>query len=117
MSVLGNIIIKLISLGDDSLKFNIAIDRTNWKFGKSNINFIKACVIFKKISIPIAWMLLDKKGNSNTDERILLLKEILKILPKEKINAIMADREFIGDKWFNYLKINNVSFCIRLKAE
>ena len=27
----------------------------------------------------------------------------------------MADREFIGDKWFRYLKINSISFCIRLK--
>jgi hypothetical protein len=55
----GKIIIKLLK-SESNLK--LAIDRTNWQFGTKNLNFFVAAVIYGNISIPIAWLLLDKKG-------------------------------------------------------
>jgi hypothetical protein len=40
------------------------MDRTNWKFGKVNINYLVLGVAYKGMAIPLFWDLLDKKGNS-----------------------------------------------------
>ena len=47
------------------------MDRTNWKWGKSDIDILTLAIAYKGIAIPIYWELLDKRGNSDTQERIL----------------------------------------------
>jgi hypothetical protein len=49
------------------------------------------------------WWMLDKKGNSNTDERIDLLGEFLLAFPGVQVTDLTADREFLGQEWFEYL--------------
>ena len=95
----------------------LTVDRTNWKFGKIHINFLVIGVVFRKISIPIAWTLLigNKCGNSNAKQRISLLKKALKIVPKDKVLGILADREFIGENWFYYLFSIQLPYIIRIK--
>jgi hypothetical protein len=40
-------------------------------------------VVYKRIAIPIDWVLLHKKGNSNTRERIALMSDLLSsLVPK-----------------------------------
>lgn len=110
---LGKIIVKLLCLKG---KINIAIDRTNWQFGIKNLNFFVATIVYGNISIPIAWLLLDKKGNSSTDERKKLVERILTIIPKEMIEVILADREFVGEEWLEYLGgTQKLPFAIRVK--
>ncbi|MBK8537866.1 MAG: hypothetical protein IPL59_23805 [Candidatus Competibacteraceae bacterium] len=60
-------------------------------------------------------MLLDKRGNSNTQERIDILADFIKQFGKNSILRVLADREFIGEKWFKYLKNNGINFNIRIK--
>lgn len=72
-------------------------------------------VVYKGLSIPIMWTLLDKRGNSNTKERIELMNRFIKLFGSSCINYFLADREFIGHKWFKYLKENKISFYIRVK--
>ena len=47
----------------------LAIDRTNWDFGKTTINILMISVAWNGMSIPLIWMLLPSAGNSNTSER------------------------------------------------
>ena len=96
-------------------KFLIAIDRTNWKFGKKDVNYLVACIVVGKISLPIAWLVLDKKGNSNSLERQELIRQVLKIVPAERIASILADREFVGKDWLTFLQTSNIPFIIRVK--
>ncbi len=109
---LGKIILKLLCIAG---KIKIAIDRTNWQFGNSNLNFFVAAVVFGNISLPIATLMLDKKGNSATSERKKLIEQILEIIPLEGIEIILADREFVGEEWIEYLTQQKVPFAIRLK--
>lgn len=51
----------------------LTMDRTNWKWGKADINILTLGIAFKGIAIPIYWELLDKRGNSDTEERIALI--------------------------------------------
>jgi hypothetical protein len=110
--ILGKI---LLSLLPKDRKFIIAIDRTNWKFGKKDINILMLTIVYKGISFPICWMLLRKTGNSNYKERIELFEMLLEILPKERIKSLVADREFDGEEWVTYLIGNEISFHLRVK--
>lgn len=58
---------------------------------------------------------LDKAGNSNTAERIDLLHKFDKVFGFHRIKSLMADREFIGQKWFQMLDENNIPYYIRMK--
>jgi len=96
----------------------LSIDRTNWKFGKQNINILLIGISYRGTAIPLIWKMLDKRGNSSQEERIDLMNELLNILDKEqknKIRCLLADREFIGTQWITYLKGLPFTFFIRIK--
>jgi len=93
----------------------ILIDRTNWKFGKVNINFLVFTILGDGYSIPIKWVLLPKQGNSAQFERIDLLKEVVAVLGQGNIRYVIGDREFIGEHWIKYLINNNIGFILRVK--
>ena len=91
------------------------MDRTNWQWGKFDINILTLAIAFKGIAIPIYWELLDKKGNSDTQERISLIQKFINRFGKDCIAGLLADREFIGDDWFRWLLIEKIPFYIRIK--
>lgn len=95
--------------------WTLTMDRTNWKFGKLNINILTLGVAYKGIAFPIIWILLPKRGNSNTKERIELIDLFIKIFGVKIIQCLTADREFIGKKWFSYLIEKGILFRIRIK--
>lgn len=97
----------------------IVIDRTNWKIGKKNINLLTAGVLFFNCFIPLCWVQLNKRGNSNFGERKILMNRFLKLWKmagksKEGM-VIVADREFIGPQWLEYLHKQNLQFVFRLR--
>ena len=96
-------------------KLVLTMDRTNWKFGKTSINFLVIGIAFGGIAIPVAWKNLGKDGNSNQTERKTILEKLLKIIPVSRILALTADREFIGCDWFKALFEQEVNPVIRLK--
>ena len=98
-----------------SAPYNVCVDRTNWKFGKSNINILVIAIAHRGIAFPVAWRLLNKRGNSSSDERIDLLKSFLELVKPHEIHYFLADREFIGDTWFNYLDTRKIAFAIRIR--
>lgn len=97
-------------------KFDLCLDRTNWKFGDKNINYlVLSWRISKKFSLPLLFVDLDKAGNSNTSERLDLLEEFNDVFGFGRIKSLMADREFIGKKWFKTLHKNKIAYFIRVK--
>lgn len=93
----------------------ISIDRTNWKFGVADTNIFMLTAEYRGVAIPILWHLLPKRGNSNQLERIELLKEFIALFGKGRIKNLLADREFIGEKWISYLSDQEIPFTIRVK--
>ena len=81
-------------------KLNLCIDRTNWKFGQTHINYLVISVVYGKNSIPIVWKLLtDKKcGNSNFLDRKTIINDLLDYIPSCNIYSFLADREFLSAK-------------------
>jgi hypothetical protein len=93
----------------------LTVDRTNWQIGKHNINILQLGISHKGAAIPVMWLLLNKRGNSNTEERIELMERFIRVFGADCIEVLLADREFIGKKWFAYLKIKHIKFVIRVK--
>jgi hypothetical protein len=93
----------------------LTMDRTNWQFGKIDINILTIGVVHQGIAFPLFWTMLSKKGNSNTKERKELIQKVLALLGKQEIKALLADREFVGKEWFAFLRKEGVSFRIRIR--
>ncbi len=96
--------------------YKLSMDRTNWKFGKTDINILMLSVCYKGIAIPILWSLLPKRGNSNFKERKELIEQYIILFGSSTIVSLMADREFIGGNWFSELIHNKIPFHIRIKG-
>ena len=77
----------------------LAMDRTNWKFGKFNINMLTIAVVNRSTATPIMWTMLPKRGNSNYQAHIIPPKRMLKVSGKTRLKALLADREFVGKEW------------------
>ena len=113
----GMIVAQLIVhiMGLSGKPWHLALDRTNWKFGRCHINILMLGIIHGKVCIPLFWVLLDKAGNSKAQERIDLMAELKKVFPEQPIASLSGDREFIGETWLNSLHEQGVPFVIRLK--
>ncbi len=60
---------------------------------------------------------VDLKGNSNSDERMRFIEQLLKIFPDAQIRCLCADREFIGQAGIRYLLLSPLlPFRIRIRA-
>lgn len=107
----------LNALGFIGKKIKITLDRTNWKFGKKDINYLVLAVEIEEYgTIPLMWTVLDKRGNSNWEERKALLDEFFKIFPVCDVECIKGDREFVGEEWMRYLHEKKVTFFLRVKS-
>jgi len=94
----------------------LALDRTEWRLGKTTINLLVLAVVCCGCAVPLLWMVLDKPGASDTMERIRLLQRYLALFDKQTIRFVSADREFIGRDWLAWLLGHKVPFRIRIKA-
>ena len=112
----SNIIAKLIfNLLPSKERLTLSIDRTNWKFGQTDINIFMLGVVYHGVAFPLMFSMLAKRGNSNSKERIDLIKRYIKLFGKETIGCIVADREFVGKQWLSFLNENKLRYYIRIR--
>lgn len=104
----------ILVLGLKNKKNDLALDRTDWKFGKKHINILTLGVNVKGVAIPLAWISLGRAGNSRTVDRISILS---KIINEIEIKSLTADREFIGEEWFKFLINSKIPIYIRIKED
>lgn len=96
--------------------WTLAIDRTTWEFGSCCHNILMLGVVHNGVAFPLLWWMLDKQGNSNSDERIDLLGEFFLVFPQAEVKDLTADREFVGEAWFEYLLEHaKLPFRIRIR--
>lgn len=96
-------------------KVVLILDRTNWQFGKKPINILMLSLKCHDVSIPLLWDILPKKGNSNYQERISLMRRFTQNFPSLDVDCLLMDREFIGDDWLKWLDAQSVRFVVRAK--
>jgi hypothetical protein len=99
----------------------LIVDRTNWKRGTKNFNLLTIGNLMNSVFVPLYWNQLNKPGTSNTQDRQALIEGLSNVIEKAgktiKGSILLADREFIGQLWFEYLLSKHLSFVIRLREK
>lgn len=99
-------------------KWELSLDRTNWKYGASSLNILAVTVWVKGVGAPLWFELLDNKGgNSKQTVRIKIFDHLIKLFGVEKIKSVSGDREFIGDNWVAYLAKKKIKFYLRIPQD
>ena len=65
----------------------LTMDRTNWNYGKTDINVLLLGVTYKNVAFPLLFRLLPKRGNSSTTERIDIIERFIRLFGKDCIDA------------------------------
>lgn len=110
---LARLLVRLVPVGDGP--WRLTLDRTHWKFGKAEINFLVLGIAHRGMAVPIFWSVLDKAGNSDTAERSALMERFIEVFGVSRVAALLADREFVGQDWFLWLQRQGLPFHQRLK--
>jgi len=95
--------------------YRLTMDRTNWKFGSTNINILVLAIVYQGVAFPVLYKMLPKFGNSSTGERIALMEEFIYLFGADTIECLLADREFIGEHWLTYLNHRHIRYHIRIR--
>jgi hypothetical protein len=111
---LARFIASLLELPESN--WTLAMDRTNWKLGQHNLNFLVLAVVHEDTAFPLFWKLLAKRGNSNIKERQVLLNRFERTFGVTKLGTLLVDREFIGKQWLRWLDKHNKIYCIRIRS-
>jgi hypothetical protein len=61
-------------IGSD--RFILVLDRTNWKIGRSEVNFPVLAAVTRRLRVPLFWMPLPHGGNSPTEDRMALIRRL-----------------------------------------
>ena len=80
----------------DTEALTLAIDRTEWSYGKTWHNLLIVSVLYEGSAVPLAILPLERKCNSSSQQRIDLIEKSF-VLFLLLIEMIIGDREFIGD--------------------
>jgi len=110
----------IMTIGEFDMTYLI-VDRSNWKRGLKNINLLTIGSLIHQVFAPFYWIQLNKRGNSNIEDRKNLIEGVLALAVRAgkslQKSILLADREFIGQLWFEYLLAKNLSFVIRLREK
>ncbi len=110
---IAHLVLKLLKIEPT---YTIAIDRTEWQFGKQWVNILMLSITYKGVSIPLFWTVTDEKGCSDNAERKAILQKFVDEFRAASIRFVTADREFCSKEWLAYLVENKISFRLRIKA-
>ena len=74
-------------------------------------------IVTRRFRVPVLWVFLGHGGCSSAQDRIDLVERYLCLFGLSSIKMLLADREFVGTRWLEFLLKNNVPFAIRLKED
>jgi len=94
---------------------HLILDATTWRVGQKPIHLLTLCILYRNTAIPIYWRQLNKKGHSSEVERQQLMTEAL-LYYRLQGKILLADREYVGEKWLRYLYSEGIDFVVRLSA-
>ena len=112
MDLIARMIFSLLPVKE---KIVLSMDRTNWKFGKFNINILMLGITYRNVAFPILFKLMPKRGNSKWTERKELVERCIKLCGKDCIDCLVADREFVGKEWVGWLNSIKLRYYLRVR--
>lgn len=74
-------------------------------------------IVTRRFRVPLLFALLPHQGSSDTGLRIAVIRRYLALFGAAAIRCLIADREFVGVEWMDFLNENNIPFAIRVRAD
>jgi Transposase DDE domain len=111
---LAEFVVKLLGIPGP---YTLALDRTNWKVGVVDLNILMLSIVYRGVGFPVVWIVLPKAGNSDTLERETLMEIFIELFGAQNIACLLGDREFVGQRWFRFLKKHRIQFQMRLRRD
>ena len=93
------IALAVVSIMDIPQPWVLSTDRTEWSFGTTRFNILLLGIVHNGVAYPVVWKMLEKKGNSNGDERMDLFDQFSKIFPDAEIAYLTGDKP---SAWLRY---------------
>jgi hypothetical protein len=90
------------------------LDATEWSIGKFKLHCLFLAVDYAGVAVPVYFKLYNHKGVLSEQERIDFLEKSQVFCSLNSLTLI-ADREFIGDKWFGCFGSLCLNFIIRIR--
>ena len=100
-----------------SNKWYLALDRTQWQIGGQDVNFLVLAAVTRRFRVPLMWTMVDGRGCSDTSQRIALMRRYLDLFGVASVRMLVADREFVGREWTDFLCETNIPFAIRMRGD
>lgn len=97
--------------------WHLALDRTQWQVGARDVNFLVLAAVCPHFRVPLIWTVIGGRGCSKTDQRIMLMRRYLALFDVSTIRFLLADREFVGAEWIEFLDKSDIPFAIRLRED
>jgi hypothetical protein len=95
----------------------LVLDRTQWRIGAREVNFLVLAAVNRRFRVALLWTPIRGRGCSDTRQRIALMRRYLKLFGRASIRLLLADREFVGRDWIDFLCENNIPFAIRIRED
>lgn len=94
----------------------LSLDRTGWQIrGGHEYNVLVLSVCLGDMGLPIMWSDLRRLGNSAMDKRRRLVRRFINLFGQKRMSCLIGDREFVGEKWFAWLREEQIPFLMRIK--
>jgi hypothetical protein len=111
---LAQFVVKLLRLEGP---YTLALDRTNWQVGAVEVNILLLSIVYRGVGFPVVWLVSPWAGNSDLEQRKLLLELFFDLFGAPNIAILLGDREFVGKEWFRFLRRHKLKFQMRLKKD
>ena len=106
-----NIISELPSNG----RFILSMDGTSWKLGSFKYYVLAVGICFDGVSLPICFMFLPGADITSFVDEIEIMENVVSVVGRERIECLLADREFGNSNFIKWLQINHIGYCLRLR--
>lgn len=96
-------------------RFILTMDGTSWQLGKLKYYVLAVGICFNGISLPICYSFLPGHDITSFVEEIGILERVVSMVGRERIECLLADREFGNSNFIKWLQINHIRYCLRLR--
>lgn len=95
----------------------LSLDRSQWHLGSKVINILVLALVHQGVAIAVFWLFLPNRSNAYTDQRMMLMQRLQRVIPTQAIAFVTAERAFIGREWIAALQADPIGFRIREKEQ
>ena len=96
-------------------RFILSMDGTSWKLGKFKYYVLAVGICFDGISLPICFLFLPGADITSFVEEIEIMESVISIVGRQRIECLLADREFGNTNFIKWLQVNHMRYCLRLR--